>query len=87
MNNPATSTQPAVVWTADSIAALGAFTTLQIAGQIFGMSQSHAYALAAAGEFPVPVLRAGRRWKVPVAPILAAARHTTPPAAESGTAT
>jgi len=70
------------VWTEDAIRGLGAFTTLQTAAEIFGLSRSVAYEMAAAGTFPVPVHRVGRRgWRVPVAPILAAAGYAREPAA------
>jgi hypothetical protein len=61
-----------VVWTAQRIHALGAVTDLPTAGAIFGLSRTAAYDLAKQDRFPVPVLRAGTRYRVPVAPILAA---------------
>ncbi|MEV6527206.1 DNA-binding protein [Longispora sp. NPDC051575] len=64
-------------WTVEAIEALGAFTSLLIAAEIFALSENHAYELANAGNFPVPVIRVGRQWRVPTAPILAAARHQT----------
>jgi len=67
-----------IVWTADAIRALGPFTTLQTAAAIFGLSKTHAYDLAATGTFPVPVLKIGHRYRVPVAAILTAAHLTTP---------
>ena len=66
-----------IVWTADAIRALGPFTTLQTAAAIFGLSKTHAYDLAATGTFPIPVLKIGHRYRVPVAAILTAA-HLTP---------
>jgi hypothetical protein len=60
------------VWTAQRIHALGAVTDLPTAGAIFGLSRTAAYDLAKQDRFPVPVLRAGTRYRVPVAPILAA---------------
>lgn len=42
------------------------------AGRAFGLSREKAYDLAAAGEFPCPVLRIGRRWIVPRAGLLKA---------------
>jgi hypothetical protein len=62
----------AAVWTAQRIHALGAVTDLPTAGAIFGLSRTAAYDLAKQDRFPVPVLRAGTRYRVPVAPILAA---------------
>lgn len=37
------------------------------AGQRIGIGRSLAYELAARGEFPVPVIRAGHRYLVPLA--------------------
>lgn len=59
-------------WTGQRILALGAVTDLPTAAAIFGLSRTSAYDLARRGLFPVPVLRAGTRYRVPVAPILAA---------------
>jgi len=47
-------------------------TDLATAAGIFGLSSSTAYALAAHGRFPVPVLRFGNRYRIPVAAILTA---------------
>lgn len=58
------------VWTADDIRALGVRTDLETAGSVLGMGRTTAYQLARAGEFPVPVLRLGTRYVVPVAPLL-----------------
>jgi hypothetical protein len=63
-------------WTPEAIQALGAFTDLQTAAQIFGLAASTAYALARRGQFPVPVIRAGTQYRVPVQPILAALNPT-----------
>lgn len=76
--SPPGSDQPALdaagpaPWTAASIQALGATTDLAIAAAIFGLSMPTAYRHARAGTFPVPVVRVGRGYRVPVAPILAA---------------
>jgi hypothetical protein len=58
------------VWSAESIRALGASTTIETAGQILGMGRSKSYEMAKRGRFPVPVLRHGHRYLVPVAPLL-----------------
>ncbi len=42
------------------------------AGRCFGISRDHSYDLVAAGDFPCPVLRVGRRWVVPRAGLLRA---------------
>ncbi|MFV2115321.1 helix-turn-helix domain-containing protein [Micromonospora sp. LOL_025] len=59
-------------WTADRIRALGPVTDLATTARIFGLSRSVAYDLAKRGHFPVPVLRFGSRYRVPVAAILRA---------------
>lgn len=61
---------PAAVWTPERVRGLGVATDLRTAGSILGVKQTKAYALAGAGEFPVPAIRSGGRWVVPVAPIL-----------------
>lgn len=58
------------VWTEEGIRALGASTDLVTAAAILGIGRTTAHTLARAGEFPVPVIRVGRRYRVPVAPIL-----------------
>ena len=40
------------------------------AARYLGISRSTAYALAASGELPVPVLRVGHSYRVPTAPLL-----------------
>lgn len=42
------------------------------AAELLGVSSRQAYHLIREGEFPVPVLRLGRRVVVPTAPLLAA---------------
>jgi hypothetical protein len=59
-------------WTPQRIRALGAVTDVVTAGAILGLSRSVAYHLAAHDAFPVPVIRAGCRYRVPVAALLAA---------------
>ncbi|WP_242605453.1 hypothetical protein [Frankia sp. Cppng1_Ct_nod] len=62
--------QPEPAWTPDRVRALGVTTDLRTAGSVLSIKETKAYALAAAGAFPVPAIRAGGRWVVPVAPIL-----------------
>ncbi|WP_239406174.1 hypothetical protein [Frankia sp. Cj3] len=57
-------------WTAERVIALGSTTTLTTAGQILGIGRTKSYTLARAGTFPVPVIRIGNRYTVPVAPLL-----------------
>ena len=45
---------------------------LRTAGQAFGMGATLAYELAGRGEFPVPVLRIGNRYRVTRAALLQA---------------
>ena len=59
-------------WTPEAIRALGPTTNLHTAAQIFGLAMSTAYLLAKRGQFPVPVIRVGTQYRVPVKPILAA---------------
>jgi hypothetical protein len=66
------------VWTAGRIRALGAVTDLPTAASIFGLSRSVAYELAHNDEFPVPLIRVGTRYRVPVAAILAALHIAEP---------
>lgn len=42
------------------------------AGQFFGLSRPHSYRLAAAGEFPVPILKIGARMTVRTADLATA---------------
>lgn len=61
-----------VKWTPAAVRALGVRTTVPVAGAILGgLCETEAYRLHRAGQFPVPVLRVGRKLIVPVAPILA----------------
>jgi hypothetical protein len=57
-------------WSEDEVRALGVSTDLVTAGAILGIGRTTAHALARDGRFPVPLLRVGRRYRVPVAPIL-----------------
>lgn len=72
-----TTTQPPTpqpstnVWTIDAVRNLGATTDIETAGAILGIGRSKSYELAKSGDFPVRVLRIGRRYLVPIAPILA----------------
>ena len=59
-------------WTPARIRALGAVTGITTAGAILGLSRSVAYDLAHRGEFPVAVIRAGSRYRIPVAALLTA---------------
>ena len=69
MSNPAGSTT--TVWTPEAIRQLGMTTDVATAGAILGIGRSKAYELAKSGEFPVSILRIGRRYLVPTSAILA----------------
>lgn len=56
----------------EQIKALGTVTNIVTAGQALGMSKNTAYRLAAAGDFPCPVIRVRSTYRVPVAGILRA---------------
>ncbi len=53
------------------VAVLPAVTDLVTAGQALGLGRTKAYELARAGQFPCPVIRAGKTWLVPTAGLLA----------------
>jgi hypothetical protein len=58
------------IWTEEEIRQLGATTDLVTAGQILGIGRTKSYSLARRNAFPVPVLRTGHRYTVPVRHIL-----------------
>lgn len=58
------------VWSEDQVRGLGVATDLVTAAAILGIGRTTAHALVRADRFPVPVIRVGRRYRVPVAPIL-----------------
>ena len=66
----ATNTPAAPVWTSERIRALGPITDLATAATILQIGRASAYQMARAGTFPVPTIRVGVRYRVPVAPIL-----------------
>jgi hypothetical protein len=69
------------------IAALPAVTDLVTAGRALSLGRTKAYQLARAGQFPCPVIRAGKAWLVPVAGLLAVLGLPVPdafPAAAAG---
>jgi predicted DNA-binding transcriptional regulator AlpA len=72
--NPPKHSRPATApaWTAERIRALGTVTDVPTTAAIFGLSRSVAYDLIRTGAFPVPVLRFGSRYRIPVAAILTA---------------
>lgn len=57
-------------WTVESVRGLGLTTTVDTAASILGISRTKAYALAKHGEFPIKLVRVGRRYLVPVPALL-----------------
>jgi Helix-turn-helix domain len=92
MDTPVASppTGEPAAWTAERIRTLGAFTDLRTTAQILGFTRNTAYEMIRAGTFPVPVIRAGTKYRVSVAAILrlvhADTDHPQPPAAPAATA-
>ncbi|WP_433531341.1 helix-turn-helix domain-containing protein [Micromonospora sp. CA-263727] len=64
------SPTPSRPWTIEAVRALGLTTDVATAGRILGVGRSKAYELAKSGQFPVRVLRIGRKYVVPVSAIL-----------------
>jgi HK97 family phage major capsid protein len=61
------------VWTRDDVLALGIKTDVPTAGAILGdLCKDEAYRMVKRGNFPVPVIKVGRKLFVPTGPILAA---------------
>jgi len=58
------------LWRPAEVRALGTVTDVVTAGEILGIGRTKSYQLARSGLFPVPVSRHGRRFVVPVAPML-----------------
>ncbi|MDT0532124.1 helix-turn-helix domain-containing protein [Micromonospora sp. DSM 115977] len=58
------------VWTIAAVRELGVTTDVETAGAILGIGRTKAYELAKTNEFPVRLLRVGRRYLVPVPAIL-----------------
>lgn len=57
-------------WTQDDVRALGLRTDIPTASDVLGLGKTTGYQLVKRGEFPVPVLRVGRKYIVPVAGLL-----------------
>lgn len=60
------------VWSVADVQALGVRTDVPTAGRVLGMGSVTAYDMARRGDFPVPVLKLGRKYVVPVAGLLTA---------------
>lgn len=59
-------------WSAVAVASLGVRTDMETANEILGISRTWGYRLAKEGRYPVPVLKLGRKYVVPVAGLLKA---------------
>jgi hypothetical protein len=59
-----------VAWTVDAVRSLGITTNIKTAATILGIGRTKAYELARTGNFPIKILRVGRRYLVPVPAIL-----------------
>jgi hypothetical protein len=57
-------------WTVQAVQALGVTTDVETAGAILGVGRTKAYELAKSGEFPVKIIRVGRRYLVPTPALL-----------------
>jgi excisionase family DNA binding protein len=58
-------------WTSEKVRGLGLTTDVETAAAILGIGRTKAYELAKAGDFPVTILRVGRRYLVPTNALLA----------------
>ncbi len=67
-----------VVWTVEKVKALGLTTDVATAASILGFGRTLAFDLLRTNEFPVPVLRVGRKLRVPVPGLLALLGATQP---------
>jgi hypothetical protein len=59
------------IWTAEAVRQIGLTTDVATAGDILGIGRTKSYELAKKGEFPVTILRVGRRYLVPTNALLA----------------
>jgi len=57
-------------WTPEKVRALGVRTDLATASDVLGISRNSGYQLASKADYPVPLLRLGKRYVVPVAGLL-----------------
>ncbi|MBR7829712.1 helix-turn-helix domain-containing protein [Actinospica sp. MGRD01-02] len=53
------------------VGASGSTVSVEEAAHMLGIGRTLAYRLAAAGELPVPVVRIGRKLRIPAAPLRA----------------
>jgi hypothetical protein len=57
-------------WTPEAVRRLGLTTDVATAGSILGIGRTKAYELAKNGDFPVAIVRVGRRYLVPTSALL-----------------
>lgn len=75
----------AEVWTPERVLALGVKTDVPTAGAILGnLCKDESYRMVKRGDFPVPVIKVGRKLFVPTAPILELLGLDRPSAARPG---
>jgi hypothetical protein len=71
LNEPELARAPRTpAWSLEDIRQLGATTDLLTAASVLRIGRTKAYQLARTNTFPVPVVRAGRRYLVAVTPLL-----------------
>lgn len=66
-------------WAPEDVRALGATTDLLTAASVLRIGRTKAYQLAQTGAFPVPLVRCGRRYLVPVTHLLRILGMDDPP--------
>lgn len=69
-DTPVNSVTGVPAWTEQTVRALGMTTDVEVAGEILGIGRTKAYEMAKNGDFPVKILRIGRRYKVSVPALL-----------------
>jgi len=65
-----TTTASSPAWSRDRLGELGVTTDLMTAARILGIGRTTAYRLAREGAFPVPAVRIGRTYRIPVARLI-----------------
>ena len=68
--SPTAPTTGRRAWTPEQVRQLGMTTDLETAADVIGIGRTLAYELAKTGEFPIRLLRLGRRVVVPTADLL-----------------
>jgi len=68
----------------DDVASLPPVLDVPTAGRLLGLGRSAAYDLVTAGRWPTPVLRLGRRLRIPTAPLLTLLGLSPGPLSQSG---